>query len=190
VNDLDVFLPGIVAGDTRDFASWMSRAEQPLRRSLGSFAGQVDVEAVLQETLLRVWQVAPRFVADGRPDGLLRLAHRIARNLAISEVRKLRTTPVAPEVMAAGIDEQQRVDPRPSDPHLRRVIHECREKLPDKPKAALSARLDAWGGTPDASLAKRLGMQKNTFLQNFTRARKLLVECLRKHGVDIQAELT
>ena len=33
-------------------------------------------------------------------------------------------------------------------------------------------------------------MEKNTFLQNFTRARKLLVECLRLAGIDITAELT
>lgn len=189
MTDLDVYLAEIVAGDARAFAGWMSHAEQPLRRSLGSFAGQVDVEAVLQESLLRVWQVAPRFVADGRPNGLLRLAHRITRNLAISEIRKLRTTPVAPEVMAAGIDEQQRVDPRPPDPHLRRLIQACRDKLPSKPKAALSARLEASGWTPDASVASSLGMKKNTFLQNFTRARKLLVECLRKHGVDLEVEL-
>ena len=190
MTDLDVFLPGIVAGDPQEFAAWMSRAEQPLRRSLGSFAGQVDVEAVLQETLLRVWQVVPRFVPDGRPDGLLRLAHRIARNLAISEVRKLRTTPVSAELLEAGIDEQQRVESRPPDPHLRRVIHTCHEQLPGKPKAALTARLDACGGAHDATLASSLGMTKNTFLQNFTRARKLLVECLRKHGVDLEAELT
>jgi RNA polymerase sigma factor (sigma-70 family) len=190
VTDLDFLLPGIVAGDRRDFASWMSHAEQPLRCSLGSFAGQVDVEAVLQETLLRVWQVAPRCVADGRPDGLLRLAYRIARNLAISEVRKSRTTPVAPDVMAAGIDETQRVEPRPPDPHLRQLIHDCHEQLPGKPKAALAARIEHRGGVPDATVATTLGMTKNTFLQNFTRARKLLVECLRKHGVDLEVELT
>jgi RNA polymerase sigma-70 factor (ECF subfamily) len=160
-----------------------------MRRALGSFAAQVDVEAVLQESLLRVWQVAPRFVPDGRPDGLLRLGHRIARNLAISELRKHRTTPVAPEQMEAGLDEHERLEPRPGDPHLRRVIHECRDKLPSKPAAALRARLESGGGQADAALADSLGMQKNTFLQNFTRARKLLVECLRKAGVELDMEL-
>ena len=33
-------------------------------------------EAVVQETLLRLWQVAPRHTPDGRPDSLLRLGIR------------------------------------------------------------------------------------------------------------------
>ena len=32
-------------------------------------------------------------------------------------------------------------------------------------------------------------MRLNTFLQNFTRARKLLAECLEKNHVDLDAEL-
>lgn len=189
MTDLDVHVAAIARGDARAFAAWMSQAEEPLRRSLGSFAARVDVEAVLQESLLRVWQVAPRFESDGRPNGLLRLAHRISRNLAISEVRKLRTSPVAPELLEAGIDASARVEARPPDPHLRGAIRECRDALPGKPAAALGARLEARGGQSDATLAARLGMKKNTFLQNFTRARKLLVECLRKRGIDVEAEL-
>src|SRR5690606_14601871 len=73
VIDLDVHLAAIVAGDTRAFGRWLAGAEAPVRDSLRSFARVVDVEAVLQEALLRVWQVAPRFEPDGRPNGLLRL---------------------------------------------------------------------------------------------------------------------
>jgi RNA polymerase sigma-70 factor (ECF subfamily) len=32
-------------------------------------------------------------------------------------------------------------------------------------------------------------MRKNTFLQNFGRARKLLAECLRRRGIDLALEL-
>ena len=32
-------------------------------------------------------------------------------------------------------------------------------------------------------------MRKNTFLQNVTRARKLIAECLARHGVDLAVEL-
>ncbi len=32
-------------------------------------------------------------------------------------------------------------------------------------------------------------MTKNTFLQYFARARKLLFECLERHGVDLRMEL-
>lgn len=172
----------IASGDADAFATWMAGAEPALRAGLRRFAAQVDAEAVLQEALLRVWQVAPRFTPDGRPDGLLRLGHRIARNLAISEIRKHggRTPEAAPEVG---------VTPRTPDPLLRGVIEGCREKLPDKPAQALEARLRSSGAEPDAVLAEQLGMKKNTFLQNFTRARALLAECLEKHGVDLDAEL-
>jgi hypothetical protein len=43
------------------------------RGSLRSFAERVDVEAVVQAALVRVWQVAPRVRPDGRPEPLLRL---------------------------------------------------------------------------------------------------------------------
>src|SRR5688572_18304819 len=188
--DLDVHLPMIARGDGQAFAAWLVAAEPSLRRGLRTFARQVDVEAVLQESLLRTWQVAPRFEPDGRPNGLLRLAQRIASNLAISETRRLaRSTPVDPEVLAAGIDETTVDEPRLPDPLLRDAIARCHEKLPPKPKQALAARLAGGGVVPDATLAERLAMEKNTFLQNITRARKLLVECLERGGVDVAAEL-
>jgi DNA-directed RNA polymerase specialized sigma24 family protein len=189
VTDLDVHLPAIAAGHSRAFADWMAQAEIPLRSGLRSFATHVDVEAVLQETLLRVWQVAPKVAPDGRPNSLLRLAHRIARNLAISEVRRTRTIPLPPELMEAGISKIERVEPRPPDPLLRSIIEVCRQKLPAKPAAALTARLGGFGGASDVELAEGLGMRKNTFLQNFARARKFLVQCLRRHGVEIAMEL-
>ncbi|HBP19237.1 MAG TPA: hypothetical protein DEA08_15795 [Planctomycetes bacterium] len=188
--DLDVHLPGIVAGDAQAFGAWLSLAEPTLRRGLRSFARQVDVEAVLQEAFLRTWQVAPRFQRDGRPNGLVRLTQRIATNLAISETRRLKKAIATdPVLLAEGIDESQQVEIHLPDPLLRETIAGCREKLPPKPKAALEARLESEGRHPDATLAERLGMRKNTFLQNFTRARKLLRECLERFGVDLKLEL-
>ena len=43
---------------------------------------------------------------------------------------------------------------------------------------------------PDRSLAERVGMKLNTFLQNVTRARRLLADCLRRRGVDLDLELS
>jgi RNA polymerase sigma-70 factor (ECF subfamily) len=174
--DLDIEIDAIVAGDTAAFGRWLALAETPLRDSLRSFASVVDVESVLQEAMVRIWQVAPRFERDGRDNGLLRLGVRIARNLAISEVRRRKSTEpsdddlVAPEVTAP-------------DPMLRRAIVDCRDKLPNKPREALDARL---AGGDDDELAAALNMKLNTFLQNITRARKLLADCLRNKGVPIE----
>jgi RNA polymerase sigma-70 factor (ECF subfamily) len=182
--DLDHLLPGIRGGDPEAFGRWVAACEMSLRLGLRSFAASVDTEAVLQEALLRVWQVAPRFVPDGRPNGLRRLATRIARNLAISEGRR----PVNDATTEA---DELPSPPRPtSDPFLRRAIDECRRKLGDgKPAQALEARLASGGAEPDETLAARLSMRLNTFLQNFTRARRLLAECLARHGIDIAKEL-
>src|SRR5262249_24781049 len=177
--DLDMHLPAIGAGDADAFAAWIAGAEPPLRLSLRRFAAEVDAEAVLQETLLRVWQVARRVVPDGRPNALLRFAHRIARNLAISALRATREVPDE-DAGSEAVDE-----PRAPDPLLRRAILEGRERLPRRPGQALGARLEAAGAEADAVLARRLGMTTNTFLQNFGRARRLMADCLRERGVEL-----
>jgi len=186
--DLDVYLAAILGGDTRAFGGWMSGAEPRVRDSLRSFAQVIDVEAVLQETLLRTWQVAPRFVADGRPNGLLRMAIRIGRNLAISEVRRMKATPTDGEALEAALAAGDRPMSAP-DPMLRKAIAECRDKLPAKPRQALDARLASAGGQDDDDLATALRMKLNTFLQNVTRARQLIADCLGKRGVAIDLEL-
>lgn len=190
MTDLDVHLLAIQARDAHAFGRWMAGAEPTVRVSLRSFATVVDVEAVLQEALLRVWQVAPRFVQDGRPNGLLRLAVRIGRNLAVSEVRRTRARPAEPEDLERALAEAAEIEGGDvPDPLLRARIEECREALPDKPRQALEARLESAGGVSDADLAAGLAMRLNTFLQNFTRARRFLAECLRRHGVTIDPEL-
>jgi RNA polymerase sigma-70 factor (ECF subfamily) len=178
--DLDVHLAAIVAGDAGAFARWLAGAEPRVRASLRSFAAVVDVEAVLQEALVRVWQVAPRFTPDGAPNGLVRFAVRIARNLAVSELRRRKET----EVVAGDVA----IEPVAPDPLLRRAILECRDKLPPKPRQALDARLEAGGTRDDGELAEALEMKLNTFLQNVTRARQLIADCLARRGIAVALE--
>ncbi len=183
--DLDTHLPLIQAGDTDAFARWLAGAEPRIRLSLRAYAAVIDTEAVVQETLLRTWQVAPRCQPDGRPDSLVRLAVRIARNLAVSEARRHRTLPVG---FPGDDDEWEASDVRAEpDPMLRGAILRCVDKLPGKPGKALAMRLESAGGDSDTELAQRAGMTLNTFLQNFTRARKFLAECLRALGIDLEA---
>lgn len=199
--DLDLELPAIAAGDADAFGRWLAGAEPEVRRSLRPFAAQVDIEAVLQEGLLRTWQVAPKLQSDGKPNALLRFAVVATRNLALSEARKLSHAAVSSRPSESDEAESslertlERLasvsyagDATP-DPFLRRAIVECHEKLPAKPAQALAQRLQSAGGERDEELAARLGMRLNTFLQNFTRARKLLARCLESRGIDLWREL-
>ena len=183
MSDLDSHLAAIAAGDVDAFGAWVARAEAPLRGGLRSFAAVVDTEAVLQETLLRLWQVAPRLVPDGRPNVLLRFGVRVAHNLALSERRRARSEPTEP----AALERHEHSAPELSapDPLLRARIAECHERLPKQPARALAARLESGGREPDEALAAALSMRTNTFVQNVTRARRLMLECLERHGVTL-----
>ena len=130
--DLDVHLPAILTGDAGAFGRWMAGAEGTIRDSLRSFASVLDVESVLQEALLRVWQVAPRFVPDGRPNGLLRLGIRIARNLAVSELRQAKSRPVPEEDLERALAMAEQVDLSQTgpDPMLREVLERCHASCP------------------------------------------------------------
>lgn len=177
----DALLPGIALGDVQAFASWLAHGEPRIRLSLKRFARVVDTEAVLQETLLRLWQVAPRVKLDTRGDCLARLGVQIARNLAVDHLRRARRLERAHEAEQVDPD----VEPALSDPLLREVIQGCVQGLPKQPATALTCRLQNRGAEPDETLAQRAGMQLNTFLKNFGRARQLLLECLQRAGVTL-----
>jgi RNA polymerase sigma factor (sigma-70 family) len=181
--NLDDYLPGIVAGDEDSFARWMAGAERPIRESLRRFAASVDTEAAVQETLLRIWLVARRCRPDGQPNSLLRFAIGIARNLALSEIRRRRREELVPD---APEPPGLAAEPSLPDPALREIIRRCLEKLPRKPAAALRARIESAGTQPDSRLADGLGMRLNTLLQNITRARRLVAQCLQQAGFEVR----
>jgi len=182
-------LRAIAAGDLDAFGRWVTGVESSVRLSLRAFAAVVDTEAVLQEAFLRVWQVSHRFESDGKPNALLRFTVVTARNLALSELRKASPSAEQLDALERELSSHATTSPVTPDPHLREIIKRCREKLPGKPAQALAQRLEDGGRHDDATLAARLDMSLNTFLVNFTRARKFLAECLKKHGVDLDEEL-
>jgi RNA polymerase sigma factor (sigma-70 family) len=184
IDDRDYFVQQIAAGDSRAFAQWIGHCEGQLRASLVRYARVVDTEAVVQEALLRLWQTAPAFVFDEKPNGFLRLAIRIARNLAIDSLRKRSETQLAPDA------EEPAELWEPPDPLLRRMIRRCYDALPHTNQRIFAARIESHGAESDEVLAGKQGMRLNTFLQKFTRARKLIAECLERHGVRIPQELS
>lgn len=182
-----MYLADIARGDAAAFGRWLASAERPVRLSLRSFAAHTDTEAVLQEALLRVWQVAGRVEPDGRPNALLRFALRTARNAALTELRRRRAPGMDPEALERAVDDHSLQEaPASPDPLLRTATLDCIEQLPEKPREALLARTRSSGSEPDEQLAAGLSMRTNTFLQNFTRARRALAECLEGKGIAIR----
>ena len=170
------------------FADWMGAVEAPIRRSLSRFVHAIDVESVLQETLLRMWLYAQDRGAELKGEAAsLRFAIGMARNIARSEARRMgRITLLPPDDMP-----EVEVQPEPPpDPGRRRARQECLAALKGKPLVALRARLDSVGVEPDRELARNVGMTLNTFLQNIVRARNSMAECLRRRGVVIEEALS
>jgi len=169
-------------GDGEAFAAWMGLVEIPLRRSLRRYARAVDVEGVVQETLVCMWLFAldPNRELEG-DHASLKYAYRVARNVALEEMRRYRQDGLVELATLDGLPEGQ-IEPKLPDPALARTIEDCLDRLPAQPRSALTARLRD-GSQPDRELAARLRMKGNTFLQNIVRARKLLRNCLEGRGV-------
>src|SRR4051812_10502915 len=110
-----LLLPSIIAGDAEAFGQWVAGVEASLRRTLRPFAAMVDTEAVLQEALLRVWQVSPKFVPDGKPNALLRFAVTTARNAAVSELRRSAPTRAQLDALEQELAAQEELSPAPPD---------------------------------------------------------------------------
>lgn len=174
-------------GDPEGFAAWVRLVEPALRRGLRRFARVADTESVLQEGLMRMWVLAPSLQLTG-DDASLRYAHTLVANLARHEARRFGHTVSLDDGSdaPAGVQEPA-VDPAPvSDLGLRAAILDCLAKLPRQPGLAIAARLASMGAESDPTLAERVGMTLNTFLQNIVRARRHLAECLRGRGVSLR----
>ena len=175
-------------GDIDAFARWMGSVELPIRLSLRRFVQAVDVEAILQETYLRMWIYArDRGESLEGEDASLRFAIGMARNLARAEARRTRREiHLPPESMP-----ELPIGPEnPSDPSLRRAILGCIEKVARKPLQALQARVGLGPRLTDREIAVMLDMTLNTFLQNIVRARKQVAACLERHGISLREVLT
>lgn len=182
MTELDELWAKARTGDRKAFGDWAGRVERPVRRSLWRFARAIDAETVVQETLQRMWAFArdAERELEGE-DASLKFAHRMAYNLARNMARKHGKLKFFPPDELEPNAPDDYVEPQP-DPFLMQHIKDCIAALSDKLRAVLGARL-ARAGEPDAALAERLKMTKNTFLQNIVRARKAVDECLQRKGV-------
>lgn len=171
------------AGSHEGFTAWVRLVEMPLRVSLRSFARDVDLEAIIQEVLMRMWRWAPDRELEGT-NASLRYALVVARNMALAEMRKLRRVDVLDDPGPVRV-----ILPPIPDLGLRAAIVQCLDLLKGKPREALRARVEHGGVMSDKMIASSLAMTINTFLQNIVRARAAVKECLRRAGYPIEEHL-
>jgi DNA-directed RNA polymerase specialized sigma24 family protein len=174
----------IARRDPEAFKKWFRLCEIRLKRSLRTYADTVDVEAIVQDTALKVWEHAPRLKPDGRPGFLLRWAFTVAHNAARTRSKR--------EDRQDGLDERLEVPDLAhvlADPIFRGRIQRCREQLSGNPRSVLDARLADEGQHPDRILAAAIRMKDATFRKNLERARRALEKCLRGFGIDVREYL-
>ena len=119
-------------------------------------------------------------ISPEAPSGFLfRWAVTVAKNKARNNAKR------AGRQMPLG-DDSQPADSVPfSDPLLRSRILECRDRLPIHQRRAFMARCEDGGKGDDPALAVSVGMSRDGFRQNLSRARKALVKCLRSSSIDV-----
>ena len=172
----------------RAFGDWLQRVLPTLRASLRSYAYVIDVESVIQDTALVMWERAKAIASGQKPalegrEASFRLAYRAARNRASNMRRKHRR-----EVLVDMGDDDafDFTDPVlfETDPFLGERIRACHGLLKPQPAKALAIRL-THGHRPEEEQAALAGMTKNTFHQNILRARQQLKECLENMGIEL-----
>jgi DNA-directed RNA polymerase specialized sigma24 family protein len=179
--EVDTLFARVREGDLRAFGQWMGRVDRPVRASLGRFARAVDVEAIVQETLLEMWLLATneKRTLEGA-NASLRYSIGLARNLARSEARRMGRVRYLPH---EDLPENPQDPEPPSDPGLAAAIRDCMGRLTATLRRVLGARIERGPFQPDREIADGLGLKPNTFLQYVVRARRDVRKCLERKGV-------
>lgn len=184
-------LQAIVRRDQEAFKRWLKRCESPLKRSLGTFAELVDIEAVVQDTAIKVWQEAPRITPDGRPAFLLRWSRTVAINSARNILRRTEHRADHRDPLPSD-DELQELEVAPfqaPDPFLEKRVRQCLDRLQPNQQRSFRTRIDDDGAHKDRELAESIGMGFDAFRQNLARGRKALVACLASFRIDVMEYL-
>jgi RNA polymerase sigma-70 factor (ECF subfamily) len=141
-------------------------------RMLGSRA---EAEEVSQESFLRLWQEAGRFVARAKPSTWL---YRVAHNLAIDRLRRRRER-LDPE----GLEDIAASDAPGDSPEQRQLaaaVERALAVLPERQRAAIG--LVHYQGLSNAEAAEVLGVGVRALESLLARARRQLREGLAEYA--------
>lgn len=148
-------------------------------------------EEVTQEVFVRLWRSAASFAAErgSVQTWLLRITH----NLALNEVRRKQSRPVAADHFDWAVDGMVLVDPRQeNDPALAAWLRERAEhiqralaQLPTVQRRAIE--LAFFGGLSQAEVASALGEPLGTVKSRIRAGMQRLREVLVADGIDIDS---
>jgi RNA polymerase sigma-70 factor (ECF subfamily) len=164
--DDDALVAASVAGDTRAFRSLVERwSPRVVAFATRALASRTDAEDVAQETFLRAYRAAPRYVPEGRFAAWL---FRIAGNLVRAELRRRRvrawfTGAADPDVEAvlASLPAPRSFDADGPlrDAETRLALARALAKLPERQRLAVLLR--HFEGLPVRDMAAALGVSEH-----------------------------
>jgi RNA polymerase sigma-70 factor (ECF subfamily) len=134
-----------------------------------------DADEVFQETSLILWEKRASYDPER---SFIAWAYGIARNVALSFVRKNRTTGASlnPELFSKIEETRLRIGDvlqRQSE-----VLQQCLARLSQKQRVFVMNCYSA--DVPLAQLAGRLGISENAVYLRLSRLRKTLLDCIRR----------
>lgn len=173
------------AGDGGELPQWF-RTEVKLHESIlrsylrASFPSVQDIDNIVQESFVRIWKVKVTRSVDSAKSFLF----RIARNLAIDEVRRYQASPVH---AAIDLVDLSAFDDNPDAAEQLCHIEETEllraaiQSLPPRCREIfISRKLE---GRRNKDIAKFLGITEGTVEVQITRGIKLCREYLIRNGV-------
>jgi RNA polymerase sigma-70 factor (ECF subfamily) len=166
----------VATGDVRAYRQIVDRHLRGIHafayRMLGSRA---EAEEVSQETFLRLWEHAGRYVPHAKPSTWI---YRIAHNLSIDRLRRRRegSSGVAPDDLPGS--------ERPSgvfhERQLAEAVQQALAALPERQRAAIG--LVHYQGLSNAEAAEVLGVGVRALESLLARARRQLRDTLAEHA--------
>lgn len=145
-----------------------------------------DAEECVNDTYLKVWESIP----PERPDSLCAYVTRITRNRSIDRYRSERSkkrgggeVPLILEELEECVADNGSVELAAERHELLKAINEFLESLPAPKRVAFVSRYCLCENA--ASIAKRLGVTKNSVSVNLGRTRKSLTDFLKGKGYEI-----
>ncbi len=165
----------------RDSAALHSIAELhgeiPFRIGCRMLADPVEAEDIAQETLLRLWRHADRWV-DGGP-GIAAWLTRVATNLCLDRLRKARRQ--SGEDVPERADEAPLADAELESDQVKQAIIDCIGELPERQRA--SVILTYYEALSNSQAADSMEMNIKAFESMLYRARGALQGCVEGKGV-------